>query len=51
MARLDGEYVERISFPFDVKGFIGIIFSVAKSEGGVEAGTGEMKPKWREIDP
>lgn len=42
-ARLDGEYVERISFPFDVKCFIGTIFSVAKSEGVVEGGTGEMK--------
>ena len=42
-ARLDGEYVNRISFPFDVKCFIGTIFSVAKSDGVVEGGTGEMK--------
>lgn len=42
-ARLDGEYVKRISFPFDVKCFIGTIFSVAKSDGVVEGGTGELK--------
>ena len=44
-ARLDGEYVEKISFPFDVKCFIGTISSVAKSEGVVEGGTGEMKKR------
>lgn len=44
-AKLDGEYVEKISFPFDVKCFIGTIFSVAKSEGVVEGGTGEMKKR------
>ena len=44
-ARLDGEYVEMISFPFGVKCFIGTIFSVAKSEGVVEGGTGEMKKR------
>ena len=42
-AKLDGEYVEKISFPFDVKCFIGTIISVAKNEGVVEGGTGEMK--------
>ena len=44
-AKLDGEYVERISFPFDVKCFIGTIFSVAKSEGVVVDGTGEIKKR------
>lgn len=44
-ARLDGEYVKRISFPFDVKCFIGTIFSVAKNDGVVEGGTGEMKKR------
>ncbi len=38
--KLDGEYIKKISFPFDVKCFIGTIFSVAKSEGVVEGGTG-----------
>lgn len=41
-AKLDGEYVEKLSFAFDVKCFIGTIFSVLKSEGVVEGGTGEM---------
>lgn len=42
-ARLDGEYVEKMSFGFDVKCFFGTIFSVLKSDGVVEGGTGEMK--------
>ena len=44
-ARLDGEYVKRISFLFDVKCFFGTITSVLKSDGVVEGGTGEMKKK------
>lgn len=42
-ARLDGEYVKRMSFLFDCKCFFGTIASVAKHEGVVEGGTGEMK--------
>ena len=41
-AKLDGEYVERLSFAFDLKCFIGTITSVLKSEGVVEGGTGNM---------
>lgn len=41
-ARLDGEYIKKISFAFDVKCFFGTIFSVAKSDGVVEGGTGEI---------
>lgn len=44
-AKLDGDYVKKISFPFDVKCFIGTIFSVAKSDGVVEGGTGEIHKK------
>ena len=44
-AKLDGEYVKKISFLFDVKCFIGTIFSIAKSEGIVEGGTGKIKKK------
>lgn len=44
-AKLDGEYVERLSFGFDVKCFIGTIFSVLKSDGVVEGGTGELNKK------
>jgi O-antigen biosynthesis protein WbqP len=39
-AKLDGEYVEKISFLMDVKCFFGTIVSVVKSEGVVEGGTG-----------
>ena len=42
-ARLDGEYVERMGFGFDVKCFFGTITSVLKSDGVVEGGTGEIK--------
>ena len=44
-AKLDGEYVQKMSFAFDVKCFVGTIFSVLKSDGVVEGGTGEMKKK------
>lgn len=42
-ARLDGEYVEKMSFWFDVKMFFGTILSVLKSDGVVEGGTGAME--------
>ena len=42
-AKLDGEYVEKMSFLFDVKCFFGTIKSVLKKEGVVEGGTGKMK--------
>ncbi len=42
-ARLDGEYVEKMSFGFDIKCFFGTVKSVLKSDGVVEGGTGEMK--------
>ena len=42
-AKLDGEYVEKMSFLFDCKCFIGTITSVLKSDGVVEGGTGELK--------
>ena len=42
-ARLDGEYVKKMSFLFDCKCFFGTITSVLKSDGVVEGGTGEMK--------
>ena len=41
-ARLDGEYVEKMSFLFDCKCFFGTIRSVLKSDGVVEGGTGEL---------
>ena len=42
-ANLDGEYVKRQSFGFDVKCFFGTITSVLKHEGVVEGGTGAME--------
>lgn len=40
-ARYDGEYVQKLSFLFDVKCFFGTIFSVLRSDGVVEGGTGQ----------
>lgn len=42
-AKLDGEYVENISFLFDCKCFFGTITSVLKHEGVVEGGTGQLE--------
>lgn len=39
-ARLDGEYVEKMSLWFDLKCFFGTIRSVLKRDGVVEGGTG-----------
>ena len=47
-AKLDGEYVEKMSFGFDCKCFFGTITSVLKSDGVVEGGTGEMKKQEEE---
>ena len=42
-AKLDGEYVKRISFLFDLKCFFGTIVSVIKSDGVIEGGTGAIE--------
>ena len=42
-ARFDGEYVEKMGFLFDCKCFFGTIFSVLKSDGVVEGGTGQLE--------
>ena len=42
-ARLDGEYVENISFLFDCRCFFGTITSVLKHDGVVEGGTGQLE--------
>lgn len=41
-AQLDGEYIKKMTFWMDVRCFIGTIFSVLKSHGVVEGGTGTM---------
>ena len=42
-ARLDGEYVKKMSFAFDCRCFFGTIRSVLRHDGVVEGGTGELK--------
>ncbi|MFQ6791979.1 MAG: sugar transferase [Thomasclavelia sp.] len=44
-ARLDGEYVQRISFLFDLKCFFKTVASVFKSDGVVEGGTGVLNKR------
>lgn len=44
-AKLDGEYVNKMSFIFDCKCFLKTIKSVLKSEGFVEGNTDENKEK------
>lgn len=44
-AKLDGEYVEKMSLGMDIKCFFGTIASVLKHDGVVEGGTGEMKKR------
>lgn len=49
-AKLDGEYVERQSFAFDVKCFVGTITSVLRNDGVVEGGTGSMVATGNEVE-
>ena len=44
-ARLDGEYVQKMSVLFDCKCFFGTITSVLHHDGVVEGGTGELHRK------
>lgn len=44
-AKLDGEYVKNMSFLFDCKCFFKTIFSILKSDGVVEGGTGSIRNK------
>ena len=41
-ARLDGEYVEHLSFLFDCRCFFGTIIAVLRRDGIVEGGTGAL---------
>ena len=42
-ARLDGTYTAKMGFAMDSRCFLGTIFSVLRSDGVVEGGTGEMR--------
>jgi len=44
-ARLDGEYVQKMGFWFDVHCFFGTFLSILKSDGVVEGGTGTIDKK------
>ena len=46
-AKLDGEYVRKLSLRFDVRCFLGTISSVLNHEGVVEGGTGKLKKRKR----
>lgn len=48
-ARLDGEYIEKMSFGFDFKCFFGTVVAVLKHEGVVEGGTGELEREKEKI--
>lgn len=42
-AKFDGEYVQKMSFLFDGRCFLGTIGSIVKHEGVVEGGTGKLE--------
>ena len=44
-AKLDGEYAAKVGLKMDLKCFLGTIFSVLRSDGVVEGGTGELHKK------
>lgn len=48
-AKLDGEYIQNMSFWFDIKCFFGTFISILKSDGVVEGGTGTLEKKEREL--
>ena len=47
-ARLDGEYVRRMSFGFDVRCVLGTLFKVLRSEGVVEGSQAQTKTESHE---
>ena len=49
-ARLDGEYVEKMSLLFDCKCFFGTILAVLRHDGVVEGGTGTMKKEKETVE-
>ena len=47
-AKLDGEYVEKLSLAFDIKCFVGTVISVLRHDGVVEGGTGTLEKEKKE---
>lgn len=48
-AKLDGDYVQNISFLFDLKCFFGTITSFLRSDGVVEGGTGVIEKAKQDV--
>lgn len=48
-AKLDGEYIKKMSFLFDCKCFFGTITAVLKHDGVVEGGTGELEKEKEKV--
>lgn len=49
-AKLDGEYVKKMSFLFDLRCLFGTVFSVLRSDGVVEGGTGTLHKEKKETE-
>ena len=49
-AKLDGEYVRKMSFLFDLRCLFGTVFSVLRSDGVVEGGTGTLHKEKKETE-
>jgi len=49
-AKLDGDYIQKMSLWFDIKIFFGTIRSIIKSEGVVEGGTGTLEKSKKETN-
>ena len=49
-AKLDGEYVKKMSFLFDLRCLFGTVFSVLRSDGVVEGGPGTLHKEKKETE-
>lgn len=49
-AKLDGDYVKRMSLVFDIKCFVGTIISVFRSDGVIEGGTGTIEKAKNDLE-
>ena len=48
-AKLDGDYVSRMSFLFDCRCFLGTFLSVLRHDGVIEGGTGTLNKRKKEL--
>lgn len=48
-AKLDGDYIERMSLLFDIRCFVGTVTGVLRSDGVVEGGSGGIERAKKEI--